>query len=222
MRNAARPKAGPPPPRWRNSATRQSKSKWNGSIQYVTRTPADVNQFFLGGYGTVLSQLFSRNFPNYSAGISLSITLRNRSTQADYITDQLNFRQQQIQDRQLHNSVKQNVINSRIALEQVRSAYNTSVEARRLQDQVLAGTRRKYELGTATILDVVIGQRDATTRELAEVDARNQYIRARNNLENVLGKILEDFNVNIDDAKSGVVGRPPDLIPAVTQGSRRP
>ena len=94
----------------------------NGTTQYVTRTSADVNQFFLGGYGTVLSQLFSRNFPNYSAGISLSITLRNRSAQADYVTDQLNFRQQQIQDRQLHNSIKQNVINSRIALEQARAA----------------------------------------------------------------------------------------------------
>lgn len=188
----------------------------NGTVQYVNRTPADVNGFFLGGYGTVLSQLFSRNFPNYSAGISLNITLRNRSAQADYITDQLNFRQQQIQDKQLQNSIKQNVINAKIALENARSAYETSVEARKLQDQVLAGTRRKYELGTTTILDVVIGQRDATTRELSEIDARNQYVRARNNLENILGKILQDHNVNIEDAKRGVVGREPDLIPAVT------
>ncbi len=183
----------------------------NGTTQFVTRTPADVNGFFLGGYGSVLSQIFSRNFPNYSAGVSLSITLRNRATQADYITDQLNYRQQQIQDRQLRNNIRQNVINARTALEQARAAYDTSVEARRLQDQVLSGTRRKYELGTATILDVVISQRDDTTRELAEVDARNQYIRARTNLENILGRILADYQVNIDEAKSGVVGRPPDL-----------
>src|SRR3954451_7603700 len=37
------------------------------------------NAFFIGGYGSVLSQLFARNFPNYSAGINLSIPLRNRS-----------------------------------------------------------------------------------------------------------------------------------------------
>ena len=96
----------------------------------MTRTPADVNGFFLGGYGTVLSQLFGRNFPNYSAGISLNITIRNRAAQADYITDQLNFRQQQIQDKQLQNNIKQNVINARIALAQARAAYETSVEAR--------------------------------------------------------------------------------------------
>jgi outer membrane protein TolC len=173
-----------------------------------------VNGFFLGGYGSVLSQLFSRNFPNYSAGISLSVTLKNRSAQADYITDQLNYRQQQIQDHQLHNNIKQNVINARTSMSQARAAYETAVVARHLQEQVLAGTRRKYELGTATILDVVISQRDTTTRELSEVDTRNQYIHARTNLENVLGTVLQDYDVNIEDAKSGMVGRQPDMIPA--------
>jgi len=187
----------------------------NGSTAFVERTPADVNQYFLGGYGTVLSQLFSRNFPNYSASLALTIPIRNRSARADLITDQLNYRQQQIQDRQLTSNIKQNVINARIALENARASYDTSVEAARLQDQTYAGTRRKYELGTATILDVVITQRDATTRELAEADALNQYIRARTNLQNVLGIILDDYHVSIDEAKSGVVGRPPDLIPVV-------
>src|SRR5262249_7802045 len=189
----------------------------NGASTFVQRTPADVNGYFLGGYGNVLSQLFGRNFPNYSAGISLNIAIRNRAAQADYITDQLNFRQQQIQDRQLHNNVRLNVINARTALTQARAAYETSVEARRLQEQTFNGTRRKYELGTATILDVVIGQRDSTARELVEVDARNQYIRARNNLQNILGNILQTYDVNIEEAKTGQVSRQPDAIPAVGQ-----
>ena len=164
-----------------------------------------------------MSQLFGRNFPNYSAGISLNIPIRNRAAQADYITDQLNYRQQQIQDQQLHNNIRQNVINARIAFSQARAAYDTSVEARKLQEQTSAGTRRKYELGTATILDVVITQRDTTTRELGEVHARSNYIHARMNLENVLGRVLQDYEVNIEDARNGQVGRPADLIPAVPQ-----
>ena len=190
----------------------------NGTGTTFVRTPADVNGYFLGGYGTVLGQLFGRNFPNYSAGVSLNISIRNRAAQADYITDQLNFRQQQIQDHQLRNNIRLNLINARTALEQARAAYDTSVEARRLQEQTFNGTRRKYELGTATILDVVIGQRDTTTRELAEVDARNQYIRARNNLQNILGNILQQYDVNIDEARKGQVSRPPDMVPAVAPG----
>ena len=190
----------------------------NGSTGYVTRTDANVNGYFLGGYGSILSQVFSRNFPNYSAGVSLTVTLKNRSAQADYITDQLNFRQQQIQDHQLHNTIKQNVINARTSLSQARAAWETAVVARKLYEQVLAGTRRKYELGTATILDVVISQRDTTTRELSEVDSLNQYVHAKVNLENVLGEVLQNYEVNIDDAKTGMVGRLPDMIPAVPQG----
>jgi outer membrane protein TolC len=100
-------------------------------------------------------------------------------------------------------------------LRQSRAAYDTAVEARKLQDQTLAGTRRKYELGTSTITDVLIAQRDDTTRQLSEVDALDQYERARTQLEQVMGTILDKNDVNLQEAKSGQVGREPDLIPAV-------
>jgi outer membrane protein TolC len=189
----------------------------DGTTGFVTRTPASVNGYFLGGYGTFLSQLFGRNFPNYTAGFSLQVPIRNRAAQADLITDELNYRQSEIQDHQLHNSIKVNVMNARMALANARTAYDTSVEARKLQDQTLAGTRRKYELGTSTILDVVLVQRDAVNRELAEVNALNSYVHARTNLDNILSRTLEVYQVDIDEAKSGQVKRQPDLIPAVVQ-----
>ncbi|MEO8593919.1 MAG: TolC family protein [Candidatus Solibacter sp.] len=190
------------------------------TIGYRVRTPADVNSFFLGGYGTFLRQLFSRNFPNYSAGFQLNIPLRNRAAQADLITDQLNYRTQQIQDKQLQNSIKLNVINAQIALRQARSVYETAVQARRLQEQVLAGERRKYELGTSSILNVVVVQRDTTNRGLAEVDARSQYIKARSSLDTILGRTLEAQKVDIGEAANGIVTREPDMIPA-TVGQNR-
>jgi outer membrane protein TolC len=94
-----------------------------------------------------------------------------------------------------------------------RAAWETSVVARKLYDQTLAGTRRKYELGTSTILDVVIAQRDDTARQLTEQDALNQYERARTNLEQTMGKTLDTYEVNLEEAKRGVVTREPDLIP---------
>lgn len=184
-------------------------------IGYRQRTPGDVNGFFLGGYGSFLNQIFSRNFPNYSAGFQLNVPIRNRANQADLITDELNYRQSQIQDRQLQNNIKQNVINAQITLKQARAVYETAVQARKLQEQVLAGERRKYELGTSSILNVVIVQRDTTTREVAEVNARSQYIKARTSLENVVGDTLEVHNVDIGEAQRGIVTREPDLIPAV-------
>jgi outer membrane protein TolC len=185
------------------------------NVVTVVRNSTNVNGFFLGGYGTFLSQLFNRNFPNYSAGFQLNVPIRNRANQADLITDELNYRQSQIQDKQLQNNIKLNVINAQTALTQARAAYETAVQARKLQEQVLSGERRKYELGTSTILNVVIVQRDTTAREIAEVDARSQYIKSRTALDNVLGRTLEVQNVDIGEAQRGIVTREPDLIPAI-------
>jgi outer membrane protein len=194
----------------------------NGQILgYRPINASDVNGFFLGGYGTVLSQIFARNFPNYSAAISLTMPLRNRAAQADLVTDELNYRQSEIQDKQLRNSIKLNVLNAYTALQQSKAAYESAITARKLQDQTLAGVRRKYELGTSTITDVVIAQRDDTTRQLAEIDARRQYIDARTSLKQQLGTILDDYDVNIDEAKRGQVGRVPDL-PVVLNQNQTP
>ena len=94
--------------------------------------------------------------------------------------------------------------------------------ARKLYDQTTTGMRRKYELGTATILDVVIAQRDDTARQLAEQDALNQYQRARTNLQQTLGKTLDEYGVNLEEAKRGVVSREPDLLPPPATRSSAP
>ncbi|MBV9744564.1 MAG: TolC family protein, partial [Acidobacteriia bacterium] len=188
---------------------------YNNFGQIVGFGPPVVTRSLVGGYGTVLNQIFSRNFPNYSVGFQLTVPVRNRANQSDEITNELQYRQQEIQRKQLSNNITLNVINSWTALRQARAAYDTAVEARKLQDQTLAGTRRKYELGTATITDVLVAQRDDTTRQLSEVDALNQYQRARTQLEQTLGTILETHDVSFEEAKAGEVSRPPDLIPAV-------
>jgi outer membrane protein TolC len=103
-------------------------------------------------------------------------------------------------------------VNARIALEQARAAYETAVKARKLQEQTFAGTQRKYQMGTATFTDVALLQRDVVTSQTAETNALNGYIKARNNLDMVLGRLLEINHVDIQEAYKGKVGRPPDPI----------
>ena len=178
----------------------------------IAQRTATTNPFFLGGYGSFMSQLLRRNFPDYAIGFSFSVPLSNRAAQADYIKDQLNYRQQQINDRQINNNLRLNVINARTALMQARAAYDTSVKARMLQEQTLNGERRKFHLGTSSFLNVVIVQRDAVARQAAEVAALNNYIRARNNLQAVVGRILKEYGVSMDEAYSGIAKREPDIV----------
>src|SRR5258706_5222733 len=53
-------------------------------------SPHTGNPFFIGGTSTLLSQVFSRNFPDYGIGFNLNVPIRNRSAQADITTDELN------------------------------------------------------------------------------------------------------------------------------------
>jgi outer membrane protein len=171
----------------------------------VTSGSGNPNYFFLGGYGTVLSQLLDRNFPDYGVGFSLNMPLRNRSAQADLIRDQLNLRQQEIGDRELQNNIKLNVVNAHIALQQARAAYDTAVKASKLQEETLKGATRKYDMGASSFLDVILVQRDLVTRKSGEVTALNAYVRARTTLETVTGEILRQHNISMDEALAGKV-----------------
>ena len=93
--------------------------------------------YFIGGTGTLLGQLARRNFPNYSAGFSLNIPLRNRAAQADYVTDMLQLRQTEIQLKRALNQVSVDVKNAVISLEQARLRYETAVNTRKLGEQSL-------------------------------------------------------------------------------------
>src|SRR5262249_35704499 len=114
----------------------------------------DPNRYFLGNWGSVFGQLLGRNFPTYSAGFNLNIPLSNSAARADMVKNQLDYRQAEIDAKQAENNVRLNVVNARISLEQARAAYETAVKARKLEEQTFGGTSRKYELGTATFLDV--------------------------------------------------------------------
>jgi outer membrane protein len=52
--------------------------------------------YLAGGYGNLLAQIARRNYPNYSAGLSLNIPLRNRAAQSDYVTSLIEIRQNEL------------------------------------------------------------------------------------------------------------------------------
>jgi outer membrane protein len=159
--------------------------------------------------------LFSRNFPDYIVQVQLNIPLRNRSAQSDAIRDELLLRQQEINDRKTRKQVKVDVQNASIALRQAFAAYQTAVKSRQLTDQTLQAERKRFTMGATTFLNVIQVQRDMTAARLVEVTAQNSYIRAQVLLEQSTGEILGNHRVILDEAKQGLVSRPPGAIPVL-------
>lgn len=172
-----------------------------------------VNPFFLGGLGNSLGQIFRRNFPDYSIGVQVRIPLRNRTAQADLAASLLEQRQATIRMRQLENSIRVEVQNAVIGLQQARAQHEAARKTRILQEQTLDAEQKKFNLGASTIFQVVQAQRDLALSRSAEVTAQNNYVKARVDMHRATGDILEDNNVILEEAYRGQISRPHDPVP---------
>ncbi len=171
------------------------------------------NGFFIGGYGTVLAQLFARNFPNYAAGFNLTIPIRNRAAQAQVISDELTLRQQQVGLLRLENQVRVDVQNAMIGVTQARAAYQTASKARVLQAQTLDAEQKKLDLGASTVYNVIADQQALEAAQFTEVQAMAAYTKAKVEMDRATGQILDRNDVSIDEAFRGSVARPPAALP---------
>ena len=177
--------------------------------------------FFTGGNSNVLSQVFHRNFPDYSAGFSLNIPFRNRFAQADYVIDQLQLRQSELQFQRVLNQVRVDVKTAVIGLEQARSRYETAVEARTLSEKSLEAEQKRFQSGVSSVPLVIQAQKDLGAKQDDEVQAMANYTHARIALDMALGRTLEENHISMEEAVSGHVQRestlptnlPPTLSP---------
>jgi outer membrane protein TolC len=175
------------------------------------------NEFFIGGTGNVLSQILRRNFPNYSAGFSLNIPFRNRAAQADYVTDQLQLRQNELQLQRTLNQVRVDVKTALIGLQQARSRYQTAVDTRALSEQSLKAEQSRFGYGVATVAQVIQAQKDLAQNQDAEVQAMANYTHARIAFDLAMGRTLEVNHISMEEALAGQVQREsviPDALPA--------
>jgi outer membrane protein TolC len=167
-----------------------------------------VDDYFIGGYGTALGQLFRRNFPDYSVGFQLNVPIHNRQARADYVRDQLQFRQSQLSLQRQLNDVRVNVQNAQIAVIQAKARYESAVKERTLQEKTLDAENKKYALGASTAFQVVQTQRDLATAQAGEVSALASYSRARVQLDLATAQILSKYKVEVAEAKAGKSSRP--------------
>ena len=177
-----------------------------------TFTPS-IDPNFVGGYGTVLSQMFKGKYPDYGVALQLDVPLRNRSARADLARDQLALRQSEVRLRELQNHARVQVEAALIALRQARNSYQAAEQTRLLEEKALDDMRQQYEVGVARSYDVILNQRDLAQARSNEVVTQSDYIRARTALDRATGMTLQINNIVLDDAFRGQIARPPSPLP---------
>lgn len=192
-----------------------------GTPQESGGTPS---QYFVGGYGTAVSQVFRRNFPNNIASLQFYALFHNRQAQGDYGIDQLQFRQSQLRNQKDLNQIMVDVSSQLSALRQARSRYETARNTRILQEQLLAGEQRQ-SYGAQTFNYIMVDQRGLIAAQLSEMTAMTNYERARISLDQVLGETLERNHITLDEGLNGKIereSRPPEVVPPAASSNVRP
>jgi outer membrane protein TolC len=158
---------------------------------------------FLGGYGSVLGQLFSRNYPTYGVGVQMTLPLRNRVAEADLVRDELQVKQSEIRLRQLQNQARLEVEDALIAMRRARASYDAAAQARALQEESLAAEQAKFEVGASTSFFVIQYESLLAQARSTEVAARSSYVKAKAALQRAMGTILDENNISVEAAMKG-------------------
>jgi outer membrane protein len=158
---------------------------------------------FLGGYGSVLNQIFARNYPTYGVGVQMTLPIRNRVAEADLARDELQVKQSEIRLRQLQNQARLEVEDALIAMRRARASYDAAAQARALQEESLAAEQAKFEVGASTSFFVIQYESLLAQARSTEVAARSSYVKAKAALQRAMGTILDENHISVEAAIKG-------------------
>jgi len=166
--------------------------------------PASGSTPFIGGYGTVLDQLFAQKYPTYEIGVQVTIPIHNRIAEADLARDELQLKQSEVRLRQLQNQARLEVEDAVIAIRRARASYDAAVQARKYQQESLEAEQTRYEVGASTAFFVIQYESLLAQAKSTEVAAKSAYVKARAALERATGSILEAHRISLE---AGIKGK---------------
>jgi outer membrane protein TolC len=123
-------------------------------------------------FGSVLNQLFARNYPTWTAGVSVSYPIGESVERANYARAKLERSQSDSRLKSAEARAIQQVRDAAWKIEMNGKRIETTQAARQLAEQRLDAERKRLEVGMSTSFLVIQAQRDlaqAKTNELGAV-----------------------------------------------------
>jgi len=185
------------------------------AINFNTNAPYPPGTFPSVGYGDVFQNMFNNNAPDKGVGVNMTITLRNRTAQADQARSQMEYRQSQMRLQQLYTLIRIQVTNQQYALTNDRAQVQAAQAARDFGAQSLDAEQKKYKLGASTTANVLQQGRNLATAENNLISATAAYARDRAQLFQLLANTLDRYGISIESAAQGLPGQAP-VIPGLT------
>jgi outer membrane protein len=141
----------------------------------------------------------------YQGGVQLTLPLRNRVAESDAARDAVQLRQVQARTEKLSAQIREDVETAIVALQTAQAAYEAAAQSRDYQAQLLDAERDKLSVGQSTDLAVLQNEAYLAQAKSTEIAARSNWMKARIELDNALGDLLEKNHIELDDAIKGTL-----------------
>jgi outer membrane protein len=185
------------------------------ALDFNTGMPYPAGTFPSVGYGSVLNNTFNNNAPDKGVGLNMTITLRNRTAQADQARSQMEYRQSQMRLQQLYTQIRIQVTNQQYALTNDRAQVQAAQASRDFAGQSLAAEQKKYKLGASTTALVLQQGRNLAIAENTLISDTAAYAKDRAQLLQLLANTLDRYGISIQSSATGTVEQNP-TIPGLT------
>ena len=168
----------------------------------------EINSYSLSpAMSTSLKQMWQYTFPEFSVGLTLTFSLKNRSAQADDVRARLDRQQAQVAFEQTKANVGIQVRTALTNSTQARAQIQAAQRAVTATRQTAEAEQVKWNEGFSTLENVYQTQIDLTRAEAVEIQSRVDQAKAVIAQETAVGSFLESHNIVYDSALQGRLWR---------------
>lgn len=152
------------------------------------------------GYGSVLSQMLSNDFHNWSLAVTVGYPIGRSNAQVALARAKVSYSQSELQLRSLELSVATQVREAVRTLNTNRKRVDATRVSRELAERKLVAEQKKFEAGMSTNFLVIQAQRDLATARNSELQAVLDYNRSLVDFETVQEAPLSGGGVTLSAA----------------------
>jgi outer membrane protein TolC len=156
-------------------------------------------------WGGAVRHAFNNTAPDYYVGLSVDIPIRNRVAKSDQYRAELEMGQAQLRLQQLRKQIRIEVRNAQYALEQSRARVEFATKSRDLAKKTFDITSKEQELGAGSSYQTLTSRHDLAEAQSTLVAAMTAYQKAKIELGRSIGSTLEENEISIESARTGVV-----------------
>ncbi len=150
---------------------------------------------FIGGYGQSVSNLFRNEFRTYRVGISINLSLRNRTAKAQYGRALVEGKQLDAQRQRTEQMIEAEVRNALQGVETAKRRVEAARSSRANAELQYQSEQRKFDAGQSTNFFILDRQNALSAARGRELKALTDYTKAVAEFQRALSTTLTNNNV---------------------------